>query len=58
MKLKKQKAKKVCHKKTLKFQNYKNCLEAIQPESKINHVEKNEIDVGSPKKGYKNSWKQ
>ena len=55
MKLKKQKAKKVCHKKTLKFQNYKNCLEAIQPESKINHVQKNETDVGSPKKGHKNS---
>ena len=34
-------------KKTLKFQNYKNCLEATQIENEINHLEKNKIDVDS-----------
>ena len=28
----------------LKFEDYKNCLEATQLESKINHLEKKEID--------------
>ena len=32
--IKKQKAQKVCHKKKLKFENYKNCLEATQLENK------------------------
>ena len=31
----------------LKFENYKNCLEATQLENKINHLEKNEIAVDS-----------
>ena len=30
-----------------KFQNYKNCLEVSQTENKINHLEKNKIDVDS-----------
>ena len=34
-------------KKNLKFQNYKNCLEAAQIENEINHLEKNKIDVDS-----------
>ena len=29
----------------LKFENYKNCLEATQLESKIKYLEKNEIEV-------------
>ena len=29
----------------LKFQDYKKCLEAPQIENKINHLEKNKIDV-------------
>ena len=36
MKIKKKKAhKKMCHKKKLKFQDYKNCLEVAQVERKI-----------------------
>ena len=30
-------------KRKLKFEDYKNCLEATQLENKINHLEKNEI---------------
>ena len=37
----------MCHKKKLKFQDYKNCLEASQIENEINHLEKNKIDVDS-----------
>ena len=33
----------------LKFENYKNCLEATQLENEINHLEKNNIDIGSIK---------
>ena len=36
-------------KKKLKFEDYKNCLEAAQIENKIYHLEKNESDVDSPK---------
>ena len=36
-------------KRKLKFQDYKNCLEAAQIENKINHLEKNKIDLDSPK---------
>ena len=39
--------KKLCQKK--KTLNYKNCLEAAQIENKISHLEKNKIDVHSPK---------
>ena len=36
-------------KRKLKFKDYKNCLEADQIRNKINHLEKNKIDVDSPK---------
>ena len=36
-------------KRKLKFQDYKNCLKAAQVENKINHLEKNKIDVDSLK---------
>ena len=47
VKIKKQKAQKVYHKKKFKFENYKNCLEATQLENKINHIEKNKIHTDS-----------
>ena len=31
----------------LKFENYKNCLEATQLESRISHLEKNKINIDS-----------
>ena len=34
-------------KRKIKFQNYKNCLEAIQLENKINYPEKNKIEIDS-----------
>ena len=37
--------KKCVIKRKLKFENYKNCLEATQLENKINHLEKNKIDI-------------
>ena len=40
VKIKKQKTQKRCHKKTLKFQDYKNSLEATRLENKLNHLEK------------------
>ena len=40
-------------KRKLKFKNYKNCLEATQLENKINHLEKNEIDIHNLKKDHK-----
>ena len=43
----------MCHKKKRKFENYKDCFEAIQLENKINHPEKNKIDVDSLKKDHK-----
>ena len=42
-------------KRKLKFQNYKNCLEATHLENKINHIEKNITDVDNIKKIMKNS---
>ena len=33
----------MCHKKKLKFRDYKNCLKASQIENKINHLEKKKI---------------
>ena len=45
VKIKKQKAQKCVIKRKLKFENYKNCLEATQLEKKINHLEKNNIDI-------------
>ena len=47
--------KKLCHKKNLKFENYKSCLEATKLENKINHLEKNRFNIDSPKKFIKNS---
>ena len=40
-------------KKQIKFQDYKNCLEAAQIENKLNHSEKNKIDVDSIKEDEK-----
>ena len=37
-------------KRKLKFENYKNCLEETQFENKINHLEKNKININSLKK--------
>ena len=42
--------KKCVMKRKLKFQNYKNCLEANQIKNKINHLEKNKTDIDSIKK--------
>ena len=54
MKMKKQKGTKKCVvKRKLKFENYKNLLEATQLESKRNHLENNEIHLHSLKKDYK-----
>ena len=45
---KKAKGTKLCViKRKLKFENYKNCLEATQLENKINYLEKNKIDINS-----------
>ena len=40
-------------KRKFKFEDYKNCLEAAQFENKINHLEKNKIDVDGLKKDQK-----
>ena len=45
--------KKCIIKKQLKFQDYKNCLEAAQSENKIKYLEKNKIDVDSLKEDKK-----
>ena len=37
----------------LKSEDYKNCLEAVQIENKINHLEKNKIDLDSLKNDHK-----
>ena len=37
--------KKCVIKRKLKFQDNKNCLEAVQIENKVNHSEENKIDV-------------
>ena len=39
--------KKCVIKKKLKFENYKNCLEATQLQNKINHLEKYKININS-----------
>ena len=53
---KKGKNKKMCvMKRKLKFENYKNCLEATQLENKINYLEKNKIDIDSVKEFIKNN---
>ena len=56
LKIKKQKAQKMCViKRKLKFKSYKNYLEATQLQDKINHLERNHIDIESIKKIIKNS---
>ena len=51
VKVKKAKGTKKCAmKRKIKFENYKNCLEATQTENKTNHLEKNQIDIDSLKK--------
>ena len=47
--------KKCVIKRKLKFQDYKNCLEAAEIENKINHLEKNKFDVDSLKEFIKNN---
>ena len=44
-------------KRKLKFENYKNCLEATQLENKINYIEKNKIDIDSIKENHKEFMK-
>ena len=45
MKIKKPKGKKMwVIKRKLRFQYYKNCLEAAQTENKVNHLEQNKLD--------------
>ena len=54
MKIKKAKGTKKCvMKRKRKTENYKNCLEATQVENKINHLEKNKIDIDSIKESHK-----
>ena len=36
----------------LRFENYENCSESTQPENKINHLEKNKIDIDRIKENY------
>ena len=45
-------AKKYVIKRKLKFENHKNCLEATELENKINHLEKNKINIDGLKKIY------
>ena len=53
---KKEKGTKTCIiKRTHEFEDYRNGLEAAQIENKINHLEKNKIDVHSPKEFIKNN---
>ena len=40
-------------KQKLKFEYYKHCLEANQSENKINQLEKNKVDVDSPRDNHK-----
>ena len=47
--------KKCVIKRKLKFENYRNCLEATQPENKINDLEKNQLDIDSIKGFIKNN---
>ena len=45
----------MCHKKKqLKFEHYKNCLEATHLENEKSCLEKNKIDIDSIKKVIKN----
>ena len=55
VKIKKQKEQKSVIKRKLKFENYKNCLEAMQLENNMNHLEKNKTDIDNIEKIIKNS---
>ena len=44
-------------KRKLKFQDYKNFLEAVQTENKINRLEKNKVEVNSLKEDKKKIMK-
>ena len=53
---KKEKGTKKCViKRKLKFENYKNCLEATQLENKINYLETNKIGIDGIKEFIKNN---
>ena len=45
-------------KRKLKFEDHKNCLEVTQLENKINHLEKNQIDIDSLFFCYKRQHKE
>ena len=45
----------MCHKKKLKFENCKNCLEETQLDNETKYLEKNKISIDSLKKIIKNS---
>ena len=45
--------KKCVIKRALKFENYKNCLEATQLENKTSYLEKNKINIDSLKRNHK-----
>ena len=45
----------MCRKKKIKFENYKNCLEATQLEKIKNYLEKNKINRDNLKKFINNS---
>ena len=45
--------KKCVIKRKLKFEDYKNCLEAIQLKNKINQLEENNVDAESLKENHK-----
>ena len=53
VKIKKQKARRKGVINRLKFENQKTCLEASQLENKINHLEKNRIDIEGLKKDHR-----
>ena len=53
MKIKKNKTQKSAPKKTLKFEDYKNCPEPTQLENEINHPEENKTDMDSLKEDHK-----
>ena len=55
---KKAKHTKKCVKKQLKFENYKHYVEATKLENKINHLEKNKVNVDSFKRDHKKFIKQ
>ena len=45
--------KKVCQKRKLKFESYKNCLDENQFENKINYLEKNKFNIDGLKNNHK-----